>query len=318
MRKKNKISVVIIAYNSEKTIYKCLFSLSKQNFPKEDYEIVLVNDHSTDKTYKIAKQFKNVRIINQIENIHGISNARNTGIKNAEAPIIAFTDSDCIVPRNWLSKLYNFLKNNPDFVAVGGSLKAIKTSGVLSNVDGSIGEAYGNISGLATPNTAYLKSALLKEQLFDTQLITGEDPDLNWRLEKKGYKLKYLENIYVKHLWRSSLKSFIQHQFNYGRGRAQLIKKHPKKYSVLERNFGVSFLILLITLMIIALKSIFISFLFAILFLILFSLVRRLNLLKKIYKKNNLKILLISIFYFFITDIFNTFGILYQKSLKEK
>lgn len=311
------ISVVVIAFNAEKTIRQCMDSLEKQDFPKKNYEVILVNDHSTDKTSIIAQEYKNVKIINQKDNLSGIANARNLGIYNARSDIVAFTDSDCIVPTDWLTRICYFLTNNRQYVAVGGPLKAIRSKEIISRIDGVIGEAYGNVSLLATPNTAYFKSDILKLNLFDTQLITGEDPDLNWRLEENGYRLKFMNNLVVKHQWRSSLKSFIIHHFNYGRGRAQLIKKHPNKYSIFEKRISNGILIILLTLICISLINIYYSFLLTIIFLVLFTFSRRVNLIKKLYRNFNLSIFLISILFLFLIDLFNILGIFYQKLIEK-
>jgi len=312
MANKTKITVIVIAYNAEKTINKCLTSIYKQRFPLHNYEVILVNDHSSDKTVTFAKLFPNIRVVNQVKNIHGIAPARNLGIMKSRSEIVAFTDSDCIVPPNWLSEIYCFLTNNRNFVGVGGVLEAIKTENIFSYIDGVIGEAYGNNAGLATPNAAYFKKDLIKHSLFDPQLVTGEDTDLNWRLEKGGYKLKILNGLVVKHLWRASLKSFIKHQFNYGRGRAQLIKKHPEKYSVFERNIIPSFFVLLLLALLMAVNNLKLLVLLSVILLPLFTLIRRVRVSKNILIKSSMFIYLLCIFYFILIDVFNIFGIFYQ------
>src|SRR4029434_5049588 len=110
-----KMSVVICAYNAERTMRACLESLRALRYP--NYEVIVVNDGSTDRTLEIAEQFPEARIISQ-EN-KGLSAARNVGIDAATGEIVAFTDSDCVVDPDWLTYLaYSFVHGG--FVAVAG------------------------------------------------------------------------------------------------------------------------------------------------------------------------------------------------------
>ena len=110
-----KISVVICAYNAERTMDACLASLRALRYP--NYEVIVVNDGSTDRTLEIAQRYPEVRIISQ-EN-KGLSVARNVGIEAATGEIVAYTDSDCVVDPDWLTYLaYKFVHGG--FVAVGG------------------------------------------------------------------------------------------------------------------------------------------------------------------------------------------------------
>lgn len=99
-----KISVVICAYNEEKYIGPCLESLQKQT--EKPYEIIVVNNNSTDKTVDRAKQY-DVRIVH--EKKQGIIAARNTGFDAARGDILARSDADTIIPPDWIQKIrHNF------------------------------------------------------------------------------------------------------------------------------------------------------------------------------------------------------------------
>ena len=111
----NIVSVVVCAYNAERTMEDCLTSLEKLNY--SDYEVIVVNDGSTDRTREIAERFPYARLINQ-EN-KGLSAARNVGVAAATGEIVAFTDSDCVADPDWLFYLVaKFLSS--DLSAVGG------------------------------------------------------------------------------------------------------------------------------------------------------------------------------------------------------
>ena len=96
-----KVSVVVCVYNGERTMDACLASLEKLNYP--NYEVLVVNDGSTDSTREIAEGYDYIRLINQ-EN-KGLSEARNVGIEATTGEIIAFTDADCMADPDWLTHL---------------------------------------------------------------------------------------------------------------------------------------------------------------------------------------------------------------------
>lgn len=118
MKKKNfLISVIVPAYNEEKNIGQCLDALKKQDFSHSNYEIIVVDNASTDKTGGIAKKM-GVNVV--FEPKKGIVFAFKKGINVARGDIVAFTDADTIVNKNWLSKIYRAFQSSPSLVAVGG------------------------------------------------------------------------------------------------------------------------------------------------------------------------------------------------------
>ena len=123
-----KVSVIVCAYNGERTIDRCLASLETLNYP--NYEVVVVNDGSTDGTREIAERYAYIRLINQ-EN-QGLSAARNVGLRAARGDIIAYTDCDCMADPDWLTHLVaRFLSS--DFGAVGGPNLPPPDSSLVAN-----------------------------------------------------------------------------------------------------------------------------------------------------------------------------------------
>lgn len=121
LKKDFAISVLIPVHNGEKYLAKCLDSLVKQTICVA-FEVVVVNDGSTDSTLQILKDYqnklKNLKIISQ-EN-KGIANARNTLLENADGEYLAFVDADDFVSNDYLEKLYQTaIKNEADFVKCG-------------------------------------------------------------------------------------------------------------------------------------------------------------------------------------------------------
>lgn len=118
-QKKPLISVVIPAFNEEKYISACLLSLKEQSFT--DFEIIVVDNNSTDNTAKIARKF-GAKVVR--ENIQGMTPARERGFMAARAEIIARTDADTTHPSNWLELIYKTFKNYPHIVALTGPYKS--------------------------------------------------------------------------------------------------------------------------------------------------------------------------------------------------
>jgi len=109
------VSVIVCSYNGGHTLAACLDSLSKLNYP--EYEVILVDDGSTDDTAYIAAQFPQVRYIHQSNN--GLSHARNTGAAAAKGEVLAYTDSDCMADVDWLYYMIGTLVSG-DYAGVGG------------------------------------------------------------------------------------------------------------------------------------------------------------------------------------------------------
>lgn len=109
-----KLSIIVPFYNTEKYLSKCIDSLLNQDIPLEDYEIIIINDGSTDSSHSIAEsyinRYQNIKLINQ-EN-KGTGGARNAGIRVAEGNYLFFVDSDDYITPNCLSTLLNCAEKN--------------------------------------------------------------------------------------------------------------------------------------------------------------------------------------------------------------
>ena len=113
------LSVVIPAYNEEKLLGRCLQAVSNQTFPREKYEILVIDNNSSDKTAEIAKN-AGATVMHYKEK-QGFSVAKQYGAAQAKADIIAFTDADSVPDKNWLGTAYQLMQN-PKFVCIGGTI----------------------------------------------------------------------------------------------------------------------------------------------------------------------------------------------------
>lgn len=231
-----KVSVVVASYNGARTLKACLESLTRLNYP--DYEVILVDDGSTDTTPQVASVYKNIRCFRQDN--QGLSAARNAGIAAATGEIVAFTDSDCRADEDWLYHLIGDLLNG-DFAGIGGhNLLPPEDSWVAASVLVSPGgPAHVMLTDREAEhvpgcNMAFYKWALEEIGGFDPVFRkAGDDVDVCWRLQERGYKIGFSPSGFVWHYRRSNVAAYLKQQHGYGEAEALLVRKHPEYFSTL-------------------------------------------------------------------------------------
>lgn len=230
-----KVSVVVAAYNAERTLPACLDSLKRLSYP--DRELIMVDDGSTDATARIAERYPEVRIVRHEKNL-GLSAARNSGIAAATGEIIAFTDADCRADEDWLYHLVGDLLDSP-FAGLGGpNLLPPEDSYVAFAVMVSPGgpahvmltdRRAEHIPGC---NMAFYKSVLQEIGGFDPIFRkAGDDVDLCWRLQQAGYQIGFSPSAFVWHYRRSTVRAYLKQQRGYGEAEALLVQKHPENFN---------------------------------------------------------------------------------------
>lgn len=212
-----KISVIICTYNREKFLPISLSALTKQTLNRNDYEIIIINNNSTDNTEAISKKLieehKDFCVKYFIETTKGLSAARNRGIKEATSDLIAFIDDDAEVTENYLKVAIEFFQQHPEVDALGGKITPVYESGkepdwLSKYMWGLVTKAdYGNkireypIS--KSPygcNMAFRKKVLYEVGLFNTNLLfRSEDKYIFDQLRKHGKKFLYHPEFAVKH-----------------------------------------------------------------------------------------------------------------------
>ncbi len=242
-----KISVIIPVYNAETTIERCLGHMFSQERPPE--ETILIDNNSSDRSVELIKEFihshSNCNIILEHESKKGPGAARNKGLLKATGDIIAFTDADCFVHKDWLKNLLKvYGETGAD--GVGGVAEIfcpVTASEKLQAIDhimpgellgASMEEKYSALfNGLAviTFNGSYKKEALDKAGGFDEDLsVTGEDVDLCMRIFQQGGKLiVWHPEVQVWHMPRKKFMLYAKRIFQYREILARLLKKHFNK-----------------------------------------------------------------------------------------
>lgn len=228
-----RMSVVICSYNGAHTIGDTLEGCMKLEYP--DYEVIVVNDGSTDSTRSIAEQYP-VKLINT-EN-RGLSNARNTGLLEASGEIVAYIDDDAWPDPQWLTYLASAYLNS-DHAGIGGPNIAPKSKGRLaSSVAFSPGrplhvlttdEIAEHIPGC---NMSFRRKTLIEIGGFDPVFRSaGDDVDLCWRIYQNGYTIGYHPAAFVWHHCRNSFSMYWKQQIGYGKAEALLERKWPERYN---------------------------------------------------------------------------------------
>jgi len=230
-----RVSVVVCAFNAERTIDRCLASLAALNYP--DYEVIVVNDGSRDRTLEIAESYGFCRVISQPNK--GLSVARNVGAEAASGEIVAYTDSDCVADPDWLSYLVGKMETN-NLVACGGpnfpppedalvpAVVAVAPGGpthVL--ISDEIAE---HIAGC---NMAFDRDALLTLGGFDPiYRSAGDDVDICWRFQDAGYVIGFSPAAVVWHFRRNTVSAYCKQQRGYGKAEALVYAKHPLRFNL--------------------------------------------------------------------------------------
>ena len=210
------ISIIICTYNREKYIGPLLESIAKNDYPKDNYEILLVDNNCTDNTRSVcetfAQQHIDVTFRYVVEPEQGLSAARNKGIKEAKGEIIIYVDDDALVDTNYISSFAEHFTNNPTTMAAGGPIEPLYETQEpkwMSPYTKSLLTAWMNYGKEVRNypkgrypgggNAAYRKIVFDKVGLFNTELgrkgsalFASEEKDIFDKMHALGMQVKYL------------------------------------------------------------------------------------------------------------------------------
>lgn len=211
------ISVVVPALNAESTIGATILSLKQVSYPINRFEIIVVDGGSTDRTQEIVKSFQGVRLIRQVSTKKGVAGARNQGALAAKGDILAFTDADCVVTKDWLTKIAKFYMKNKDAIGIGGVLLP------LNNAHASFIAEFmhpkHSIPLSEGANCSFRKNFFFQIGGFNENIGFGaEDTELAKRILSGGYKTLHSTDLVVYHLVNDNLFQFLRRYFRYSYG----------------------------------------------------------------------------------------------------
>lgn len=237
-------SIVIPTYNRPQSLAACLASLEKLDYPRNRFEVIVVDDGSEvslNDTITPFHESLNLTLITQANT--GPATARNTGCKVAKGTILAFTDDDCQPAANWLSSLELYFIGDsqvPEIpYAVGGQIYNSLSKNYYSIASQSLIDYLYEHYNAEPRNSGFFTSNNLAVFATDFRAIGGfnekfplaaaEDREFCNRWRTEGYRLIYAPKVVVHHAHKLTLKSFWRQQFNYGRGAFHFYQRQEQR-----------------------------------------------------------------------------------------
>ncbi len=221
-----RVSVVVAARNEQPRIAACLRALLAQDYPREAYEVIVVDDGSTDRTAEVAEGF-GVTVLRQPH--RGAAAAHNLGVVHARGEVVAFTDADCIAARDWLRELVACFED-PEVGVCGGDVLGLGDSWVARYLEEDARSF--RLDRLqqtrpwplfVTANVAYRREVFECLGTFSTGIGVASDLEMTWRVARDGrYRLVGRPTAVVYHAHPTTVRALYAQWFGYGAGRAQV------------------------------------------------------------------------------------------------
>lgn len=231
-----RISLIVPAYNEEKTINACIESLLKLNYP--DYEIIVVDDGSTDRTYEEALKCGTIKVIHQSN--QGKPNALNNGIRNSTGEIILTVDADTELDKNALQSIASRFALSEKLGAVAGNVKVKSESGLLNVVQSAEyvtginlvrkGQSVLGCVTIVPGPIAALKRQAVEKTGFFTDDTFAEDFDITLKILKEGYRIEYDEASVAYTDAPKNVEDLLKQRRRWYRGMIQVLDKHKDMY----------------------------------------------------------------------------------------
>lgn len=220
------VSIFIPTKNVAPFIDTVLQSLLHLDYPKDRYEIIILDGFSTDGTDRIARQYPGVIVYQSNSTVPAFYNRI---LKDTRGEIIAFGDGDAVVDPQWLKILVPYL-SDPVIAGAGGLCGTANPEKIVSRIIGyELKARYegmpSTVERIATMNVIYKKRVLGEVGGFDERLGTGYDTDIGHRILHAGYLIRFDPKAVVFHYHRSTISSYFRQQFNYGKNAPALYIK---------------------------------------------------------------------------------------------
>jgi len=230
-----KVSVVVPAYNAEKSIATLLESLIDLDYP--DYEIIVVNDGSVDRTREIIRRYP-VRLVDQPN--RGASAARDAGLRVASGDIVAYADSDVSVTRGWLRNIVVPF-SDPKVAATTGRTIFLRnktcTSWVRSlDIERRNARRLTHTHLANGPNSAFRRDVLLMLGGFDPLWYHAEDTEVSYQILQRGYWILYVPDAIVYHVPEDSWLHFLRKRYRDAKAFTRMLRRYARQ-ATLEDDY---------------------------------------------------------------------------------
>jgi cellulose synthase/poly-beta-1,6-N-acetylglucosamine synthase-like glycosyltransferase len=227
------VSVIVPAYNAAPTIDACLEGLLGQSVPGDRYEVIVVDDDSSDETTEIVGGYE-VRLI--VKSHQGPAAARNEGVAQARGEIVLFTDADCVPIEDWIAEMVGPF-DDAEVVGVKGAYRTRQREIVPRFVQCEYEERYERmaqqrqIDFIDTYAAGYRRRVFLEEGGFDVRYPNAsvEDQEFSFRLAERGHKMVFNPQAVVYHQHPQTLAAYFKRKFNIGYWKVMVLQRHPEK-----------------------------------------------------------------------------------------
>src|SRR5512138_1331136 len=239
---KDGISFVVPVHNGAACVEEALVALVVEAAEYSDasgrsVEIIVVDDESRDGSRAILRQLAGVHELRIVAGKGlGAAAAINTGIRAARFPLIAQVDQDVVLKTGWLRELAAEFEAAGVGAAQGCYVPDPNAAFFARATSFELADRYATIGGgdtdhVCTGNSIYRADALHRIGLCDESLGYGYDNDVSYRLQAAGYRLKFCRGARSLHRWREGLAGYLGQQYGFGYGRADLVAKHPSRFT---------------------------------------------------------------------------------------
>ncbi|AKH43947.1 glycosyltransferase involved in cell wall biosynthesis [Altererythrobacter atlanticus] len=208
------LSVIIPVWNGEKEIPLLLDALADQTAPADTYEVIVVDNGSSDRTVAVARDYPFVRV--ERETKPGSYAARNHAVAKASGQFLLFTDADCVPAPDWIAQALVYAKIHGDNCLVGGRIEMFRAgnSGAFSSRYDALTTGLNqewNVRNrhCVTANWLISKRLLVEIGMFDDTLMSGGDGECAARIADAGYPLHYAPDMLVRHPARADFRALI-------------------------------------------------------------------------------------------------------------
>jgi glycosyltransferase involved in cell wall biosynthesis len=226
------ISVVVPAFQASATIERCLAALARQTLAHEQYEVIVVDDGSTDDTANRATR-SGARVVRLARN-QGPAQARNAGVAAARGEIVVFTDSDCEPTNSFLAALTAPLRD-ASIAATKGTYASNQRTLVPRFVQLEYESRYrhtaaaSKVDFIDTYAACYRREDLLRSGGFDPRFRVCEDQELSFRLAEAGLHMRFVPDARTYHQHAETMWDYVRKKFRIAWWKAAVLSKHPRR-----------------------------------------------------------------------------------------
>lgn len=252
MRKNSPlISVIVPTYNRPVQLSECLEALTNQDFGRDRFEVIVIDDGSRISVAPVVVRFeKSLHVISYRQANAGPAAARNSGAMKANAKYLAFMDDDCQPAADWLRLLYLKLKGDVYGIVGGTTINGVPknfystaSQWIVSSVYAYYNHNKSRARFFATNNMAVAANTFFLLGRFDPSFRTSEDRDFCDRAIMSGIQMLCEPNAHVRHFHRLTFASYFQIHFDYGKGAYRFYRAHEDRCaadSTIEIAFYIS------------------------------------------------------------------------------